>query len=122
MQYAKTNDEGYVVALTSAEFTSDDWLSVDGAEDLLGSELVDQFGTPLYTIDNGRIIERAASDIENSNAENERMLEIETLKARLKETDYAIIKIAEGAATADEYADVILQRRIWRNEINALEQ
>ena len=46
---------------------------------------------------------------------------IAQLKLRLAETDYAIIKIAEGAATAEEYAEVIAQRQEWRAEINELE-
>lgn len=47
--------------------------------------------------------------------------QITALKAQLSATDYAIIKIAEGAATVDEYADVIAQRQEWRKEVNALE-
>ena len=43
------------------------------------------------------------------------------LKRKLTETDYAIIKIAEGAATPEEYADVIALRQAWRAEINQLE-
>lgn len=43
------------------------------------------------------------------------------LKRQLSETDYAVIKIAEGSATAEEYADVIAQRKQWRKEINVLE-
>lgn len=42
------------------------------------------------------------------------------LKGQLSATDYAVIKIAEGAATPEEYADVIAQRRAWRAEINSL--
>lgn len=47
--------------------------------------------------------------------------EIATLKHKLAESDYAIIKIAEGAATREEYADLIVQRQTWRNRINELE-
>lgn len=43
------------------------------------------------------------------------------LKGQLSATDYAVIKIAEGAATPEEYADVIAQRQAWRDEINELE-
>lgn len=43
------------------------------------------------------------------------------LKGQLSATDYAVIKIAEGAATPEEYADVIAQRQAWRAEINQLE-
>ena len=49
------------------------------------------------------------------------MERIVKLKRQLSETDYAVIKIAEGSATADEYADVIAQRKQWRKEINVLE-
>ena len=50
-----------------------------------------------------------------------RLERITKLKRRLSETDYVVIKIAEGSATADEYADVIAQRKTWRAEINKLE-
>ena len=43
------------------------------------------------------------------------------LKWQLSATDYAVIKIAEGVATQEEYADVIAQRQAWRAEINDLE-
>ena len=43
------------------------------------------------------------------------------LKMQLSATDYAVIKIAEGAATLEEYAELIAQRQKWRQEINALE-
>lgn len=43
------------------------------------------------------------------------------LKQNLKDTDYVILKIAEGVATTEEYADVIAQRQEWRKQINELE-
>lgn len=46
---------------------------------------------------------------------------IAELKALLASTDYVVIKIAEGAATPEEYADVIANRQAWREEINQLE-
>lgn len=46
---------------------------------------------------------------------------IATLKSNLSATDYAVIKIAEGAATAEEYAGIIADREAWRAEINELE-
>lgn len=39
-------------------------------------------------------------------------------EAKLKETDYVAAKIAEGAATPEEYADVLAERRKARKEIN----
>ncbi|WP_417571504.1 hypothetical protein [Parasutterella excrementihominis] len=47
--------------------------------------------------------------------------EIFVLKAQLRETDYVVIKIAEGAATTEEYSEVIAQRETWRARINELE-
>lgn len=54
--------------------------------------------------------------------EESRLERIVRLKRRLSETDYVVIKIAEGSATAEEYADVIAQRKAWRKEINDLEE
>ena len=45
---------------------------------------------------------------------------VDWLKAQLVATDYAIIKIAEGTATTEDYADIIAQRQAWRAEINQL--
>ena len=46
---------------------------------------------------------------------------ISFLKAQLAETDYIAAKIAEGAATATDYAEKIAQRKAWREEISDLE-
>lgn len=45
---------------------------------------------------------------------------INELKQMLFDTDYVVIKIAEGSATKEEYADVIEQRKAWREEIRNL--
>lgn len=42
-------------------------------------------------------------------------------EAKLKETDYVAAKIAEGAATPEEYAKVLAERRKARKEINEAE-
>ena len=47
---------------------------------------------------------------------------IEDLRTNLINTDYVACKIAEGSATIEEYADVIEQRKVWRDEINKLEE
>ena len=46
---------------------------------------------------------------------------IRILKKNLAETDYIAAKIAEGAATAADYAEKIAQRNAWRKEISELE-
>ena len=42
------------------------------------------------------------------------------LKQKLLDTDYIACKIAEGSATVEEYAGIINQRQMWREEINKL--
>jgi hypothetical protein len=46
---------------------------------------------------------------------------ISELKNKLSDTDYMVIKIAEGVATFEEYADTLEERQLWRAEINELE-
>lgn len=45
---------------------------------------------------------------------------IQDLKQRLADTDYVVIKIAEGVSTIEDYADIIAQRQEWRTQINEL--
>ena len=46
--------------------------------------------------------------------------EILELKQKLADSDYVVIKIAEGAASAAEYAALIEERKQWRARINEL--
>ena len=54
-------------------------------------------------------------------AEEIKKSRIAELKQKLAETDYIVLKIAEGSATKKEYAEKIAQRQAWRTEINDLE-
>lgn len=54
-------------------------------------------------------------------AKEENQNRIAELKQKLAETDYIVLKIAEGSATKKEYAEKIAQRQAWRTEINDLE-
>ena len=47
---------------------------------------------------------------------------IEDCKQRLADTDYVVIKIAEGAASREEYASVIEKRAALRERIGELER
>lgn len=47
--------------------------------------------------------------------------EIAQLKALLAASDYAVIKIAEGAAERETYAPLLQCRQQWRSRIRALE-
>ena len=46
---------------------------------------------------------------------------INNLKSSLSDTDYIVVKIAEGVATQESYKEVLEQRKMWRKEINELE-
>ena len=52
---------------------------------------------------------------------DEKNSEISTLKYKLQSTDYVAAKIAEGAATKEEYADILAERESWRQQIRSLE-
>lgn len=44
------------------------------------------------------------------------------LKQKLRDTDFHILKVVEGATTLSECAEIIKQRARWRKEINELER
>ena len=53
-------------------------------------------------------------DLEKAKADEQKAL------AYLRSTDYVAVKIAEGVATTDEYAEVLQNRARVREEVNAL--
>lgn len=65
-------------------------------------------------------VERA--EREKQEQEAARLIRIADLKQKLSATDYVVIKIAEGEATADDYVEVLANRKAWRQEINELEK
>ena len=65
---------------------------------------------------NGKLVE-----VEFIEPEKDPIFEIQQLKQQLADTDYIACKIAEGSATAEDYADIIAKRQKWREEINAYE-
>lgn len=72
--------------------------------------------------DKGEFYEVVKNTIPEPTPEEIKANRISELKSKLSSTDYIAAKIAEGAATKEEYADVIAQREIWRVEIRALEE
>lgn len=46
--------------------------------------------------------------------------EINELKLKLSQTDYVVMKIAEGVSDKEEYHSVLESRKRWRNKINEL--
>ena len=48
--------------------------------------------------------------------------EIRACLSLLSDTDYVALKIAEDAATKEEYAETLAKRAGWRAKINDLEE
>lgn len=85
----------------------------------------------LYVSENGYTIEEIEPkgeerqfkivEIPQPTEEEIKQARISELKAKLSATDYVVIKLAEGEATKEEYADVLANRKAWREEIRELE-
>ena len=54
--------------------------------------------------------------------EEKAQVEYASLRDKLKETDYIVIKIAEGSATTEEYAEQLANRKAWRTRVQELEE
>ena len=130
--YAKINENGIITAINSSAFLTDrmDWTEIDEGEgdkyhhaqnNYLSAGLTDENGIFNYKLTDGKPELRTA---EEKAPELERIAtaqEIAELKAKLAATDYIAAKIAEGAATREEYAEELAERASWRSRINELE-
>ena len=56
-----------------------------------------------------------------SNLGNHNRAKIKALKNELANSDYKTLKFLEGEMSAEEYAPVKEQRKLWRKQINILE-
>lgn len=130
--YVKTDDRNVITAINSSAFLTDtaDWTEIDEGEGdkylhaqncYLPDGLMDENGIFNYKLTDGKPELRTA---EEKAPEMERIAtaqEIAELKAKLAATDYIAAKIAEGAATREEYAEELAERAEWRHRINELE-
>ena len=130
--YAKTDNGNVITSINSSAFLSDvtDWTEIDEGEgdkylhaqnNYLPDRLTDENGIFNYKLTDGKLKLRTA---EEKAPELERITaaqEILELKSKLAATDYIAAKIAEGAATREEYAEELAERAAWRNRINELE-
>jgi hypothetical protein len=71
--------------------------------------------------DNGEYYEVVETIVQEPTHEEIKASRIAELKQKLAETDYIVLKIAEGSATKKEYSEKIAQRQEWRTEINDIE-
>ena len=129
--YVRTDSGGIITDINSSAFISGDgWTEVDcgkgdrfhhaqgnylergltGDDGIYNYKLVDSI--PVLRSDDEKAPERARVSA---------TIEISDLKEKLAETDYISAKIADGAATREEYADKLAERAAWRSRINELE-
>lgn len=101
MPYAKLREDGRIVDQSPEEFEGG--VEFRGELRAMGDGLLD------YAVQGGEAVYDQAPEHE-----------VAELKERLRATDYVAAKIAEGAATREEYADVIARRQAWRDRINEL--
>lgn len=130
--YAKINESGSLEFAPRNKGSVSNWINntekvleegylpvqeIDVAEGqvVVGYQVLDGYITPI--IENIPEKEPESKLTEEEKAQTR----IWTLKAQLAVTDYVVIKIAEGVATAEEYADILAIRKEWRTEINKLE-
>ena len=71
--------------------------------------------------DNGTYRDMTEEELKVVNFELPPEMRIADLKQNLADTDYKIIKLAEGEATLEECSEIIAKRKAWRKEINELE-
>ena len=113
------NSDGYITASCPS---SDDGSGLVGAIEVADDKIPSDFAEnqAFYRLENNELVfdseykSKIISGIQRANR-------IEELHAKLYATDYIAAKIAEGAATRDEYADKLAERQAWRDEINQLE-
>ena len=128
--YAQTDDNGVITAINSSAFISGEgWAEIDcGTGDIyhhaqssyLEQGLTDGDGIYNYRLADGKIVLRSDEEKAPERARISAAVEIAELKRKLAETDYISAKIAEGAATREEYAEKLAERASWRARINEL--
>ena len=100
-EYCKTLEKDGFIEITEEQYASMDFLTA-------------------YIYKDGKIAvdteeeKRKAKDFELRR-------EINDMQSMLSATDYVVIKIAEGVATKEDYADVLKDRAEWRKRINEIE-
>lgn len=130
--FIKLNSDNEITAVNSSAFLMDTegWIEIDSGigdkyhhaqNNYFNNPLTDENGLYNYKFVDGAVIERTNEDKASELTRIETQKEIAELKAKLAQTDYIAAKIAEGAATKEEYAAEIAQRQAWRARINELE-
>jgi hypothetical protein len=129
--YVRTDSGGIITDINSSAFISGDgWTEVDCGEgdrfhhaqgNYLERGLTGDDGIYNYKLVDSIPVLRSDDEKAPERARVSATIEISDLKEKLAETDYISAKIAEGAATREEYMDKLAERASWRTKINELE-
>lgn len=129
--YVKTDNNGVITAINSSAFVDGiGWTEIDRGEGdkyhhaqghYLECGLTDVDGLYNYKLVDGKPMLRSDEKKTPERTRIAAQAEIFQLKKKLADTDYISVKIAEGAATREEYADKLVERVGWRTRINELE-
>lgn len=129
--YIKTDSDGIITDINSSTFISGEgWTGIDRGEgdrfhhaqgNYLESGLTDVDGLYNYKLVDGKPVLRSDDEKAPERARIAAVAEIADLKEKLSDSDYISAKIAEGAATREEYADKLAERASWRAKINERE-
>ena len=130
--YVRTDSGGIITDINSSAFISGDgWTEVDCGEgdrfhhaqgNYLERGLTGDDGIYNYKLGDSIPVLRSDDEKAPERARVSAAIEISDLKEKLAETDYISAKIAEGAATREEYMDKLAERASWRAKINELEE
>ena len=130
--YVKVDENGIIIAINSDAFLTDttNWTEIDegigdkyhhAQNNYLSDGLTDENGIFNYKLADGKPVLRTAEEKTPELEHIATAQEIAELKAKLAATDYIAAKIAEGAATREEYVEELAERAAWRARINELE-
>lgn len=127
--YIKTRADNAIIGINSSDYiTGEGWTQVDNGEGdryrhaqgcYLDLALYDDNGIANYKLVDGSIYMRSDDD-KAYELSIVTAAQITALEGKLTATDYISAKIAEGAATKEEYADKLQLRQQWRDDINRL--
>lgn len=131
--YVKTNSDGVITEINSSAFISDTtgWTYIDKGDgdkyhhaqgNYFDTPIMDEQGIYNYKLVDGKPVLRTEEDKSPETAKINAYAEISSLKKKLADTDYIAAKIAEGAATKEEYAEKLTERESWRARINELQE
>lgn len=129
--FVKVNECGVITAINSSAFISGEgWTEIDRGDgdkyhhaqgNYLEYGIADAAGIYNYKLVDGVPVLRLDEEKSHERSRLAATAEIAELKSKLAATDYIAAKIAEGAATREEYAEELGERAAWRARINELE-